>query len=142
MPESCADLHTLSCQEGISVRNAARGPTQCDQVNPDGGRICSEDYTAVVSSGDRKTLRALLTRFAISINARAPTRLLLSYVTRQTVLHRPRVTKACALAISKVGILCKIAVLWSWRGRRITSGSHALTSVPVLTCSSYFFLHT
>lgn len=39
------------CQAGIyGSRNIARGPTDCSQVNADGGKICSPDYTTIVSS--------------------------------------------------------------------------------------------
>lgn len=37
------------CQYGFSQRNRGRGPTDCSQVNGDGGYICSTDYTVLVS---------------------------------------------------------------------------------------------
>ncbi|CZT21003.1 uncharacterized protein RCC_06864 [Ramularia collo-cygni] len=33
-----------SCYYGVGNRNRARGPTDCSQVNADGGYICSSDY--------------------------------------------------------------------------------------------------
>lgn len=33
----------------MSKKNQARGPTDCTQVNPEGGYVCSEDYTTLVS---------------------------------------------------------------------------------------------
>lgn len=32
------------CANGVGQRNSARGPTDCSQVNADGGYVCSSDY--------------------------------------------------------------------------------------------------
>lgn len=44
-----ADRYNGFCTYGVSQKNAARGPTDCTQVNPEGGYVCSEDYTTLVS---------------------------------------------------------------------------------------------
>lgn len=44
-----ADRFNGFCTYGVSQKNAARGPTDCTQVNPEGGYVCSEDYTTLVS---------------------------------------------------------------------------------------------
>lgn len=37
------------CAYGITDQNRARGPTECTQVDPERGYICSSDYTTLVS---------------------------------------------------------------------------------------------
>lgn len=44
-----ADQFNGLCTYEISKKNQARGPTDCTQVNPEGGYVCSEDYTTLVS---------------------------------------------------------------------------------------------
>lgn len=44
-----ADQFNGFCTYEISKKNQARGPTDCTQVNPEGGYVCSEDYTTLVS---------------------------------------------------------------------------------------------
>lgn len=44
-----ADRFNGFCTYGVSQKNSARGPTDCTQVNPEGGYVCSEDYTTLVS---------------------------------------------------------------------------------------------
>lgn len=44
-----ADRYNGFCTYGVSQKNSARGPTDCTQVNPEGGYVCSEDYTTLVS---------------------------------------------------------------------------------------------
>ncbi|KAL9530887.1 hypothetical protein SMMN14_05322 [Sphaerulina musiva] len=42
-----ADQFNGFCTYEISKKNQARGPTDCTQVNPEGGYVCSEDYTTL-----------------------------------------------------------------------------------------------
>lgn len=44
-----ADQFNGFCTYEMSKKNQARGPTDCTQVNPEGGYVCSEDYTTLVS---------------------------------------------------------------------------------------------